>query len=383
MTYNESRMPAWQRALSDRVAVDLVLAWGVALTVFLLVAVDAPSAFRLAIAGPALLVLPGYVVVATLYPRRGPDATEGRGSLLGGPDRITVRERFALAFGLSLALLPLLGIAISVSPWGFSESAVARAFTAFVVLGGLLAAIVRRRLPADERFRLSLDRWIGETRAALAGGTATDRALNWLVIGSIVVALLAAGGVLAFPQSGQSFTNFAVLGQGDDGELVAAGYPDELDANESATLVTAVENHEGDAVEYTVVVTMERVAGGNASGTADARNASGAAGDSDGGPSAGGGNASGTVGGNGTTGDGNAIVATAANVTESVELQRYDATVAAGQRWTHRHAVEPALSGSRLRVHYYLYRGDAPAAPDASSAYRHLYFWLTANDGAS
>lgn len=340
-------MPAWQRALSDRVAADIVLTWIVAAATYLVVAVDAPAAIRIAVAGPALFVLPGYVLVATLFPHRGPAAASGHLSSPSGLDRVTTRERFALAFGLSLAILPVLGILIAVSPWGFSESTIALTFLAFVGLGGLLAAVVRRRLPPEDRFHVPLDRWAAEARAAFWGGSPVDRVLNLLLIASVLVALLAVGGAFAIPQDGQTFTDFAVLTENDDGDLVAGGYPDDLPPGESASLVTAVENHEDEPTEYTVVVTMERVEG---------------AGDGDASEGASGGGRDATV-------------------TERVELQRYTDAVDPGERWTHRHELEPAISGSSVRVHYYLYRGEAPSDPDATSAYRHLYFWLSADDG--
>lgn len=338
-------MPAWQRALSDRVAVDIVLAWFLAAASYAVVAIDATPALRVLLGGTALLVLPGYVVVALLFPHRGTVAAPGRLSTFRGPDGVSARERLALAFGLSLAMLPVLGILVSILPWGFSESTVAGAFAAFVGVGGLLAAVVRRRLPPAKRFRLPIDRWTRDLRGALGRGSTTERAVNVLVIASVVVALLAAGGALAVPQGGESFTDFGVLSENDDGDLVAGGYPDDLAANGSASLVTSVENHEGESTTYTVVVTMERM---------DA---------SPGGSNASGGAAPETNASNGST----------------VELHRFEATVEPDQRWTRRHEVEPALSGERVRVNYYLYRGEAPATPDASSAYRHL--WLSVSNG--
>lgn len=343
MTYGESRMPAWQRALSDRVAVDIVLAWVLAGATYLAVAIGAPTPIRVVVAGVALFSLPGYVLVAILFPHRGPVAAPGRLSSLRGLDSVTARERFALSFGLSLAMLPVLGIAIALSPWGYSAGTVAAAFAIFVALGGLIAAVVRRRLPPEDRFRIPLARWAGEFRGALWTGSATERALNAVVLASIVVGLLAVGGAVAVPQGGETFTDFAVLGEDEVGDLVAGNFPEELAPDESASLVTAVENHEGETTDYTVVVTAEQRGG-------DAAN-------------------------------------------RTVELQRYEATVDPGERWTHRHELQPGPavsepadaggSGSDVRVDYYLYRGDAPDDPGAESAYRHLFLWLSVTDGAA
>lgn len=331
-------MPAWQRALSDRVAADVVLAWLLAAVTYLVVAIDAPPAIRIAIGGSALFVLPGYVFVAVLFPHRGPVAAPGRLSSLRGLDRVTARERMALSFGLSLAFLPALGIGIALSPWGFSETAIVGGLVAFVAVGGLIAALVRRRLPPQDRFRVPLATWASELRAALLDGSPGERTVNALVIASVVLALLTVGGALAMPQDGETFTNFAVLTETDDGQLIAGDYPAELDSNESASLVTAVENHEGETTDYTVVVTIERE--GSALGDAE----------------------------------------TATN--QTVELDRYSASVEPGERWAHRHTLQPTISGSQLRVHYYLYRGEAPGTADATSAYRHLYFWLSTDGDA-
>jgi len=334
MTYSESRMPAWQRALSDRVAVDIVLAWVLAGAAYIAVAVGAPTPIRVVVGGVALFRLPVYVLAAILFPHRGPVAAPGRLSSLRGLDSVTARERFALSFGLSLAMLPVLGIAVALSPWGFSDSSVAATFAVFVAVGGLLAAVVRRRLPPEDRFRIPVARWAGELRGALFTGSLSERAINAFVLASIVVGLLAVGGALAMPQDGQTFSDFAVLTEDENGELVAGGYPDDLAPDESATLVTAVENHEDETTDYTVVVTAEPRNGGE-------------------------------------------------NAGQSVELERYQATVDPGERWTHRHEIQPEVESSEVRVDYYLYRGDAPAQPDAESAYRHLFLWFSVTDGAA
>ncbi|MEZ0320052.1 MAG: DUF1616 domain-containing protein [Pyrobaculum sp.] len=50
-----------------------------------------------------VLFLPGYAVVEALYPRG---------------DELTPLERLALSIGLSLAVVPLIGLVLNYSPWG-------------------------------------------------------------------------------------------------------------------------------------------------------------------------------------------------------------------------------------------------------------------------
>ena len=58
---------------------------------------------RVALGLMLVLFSPGYVLVSALYPRR---------------EQLTGVERVALGLGLSLALVPLLGLALNFSPWG-------------------------------------------------------------------------------------------------------------------------------------------------------------------------------------------------------------------------------------------------------------------------
>lgn len=330
--------PATGRGRTRRwwVAPDVLVGWAVAATVAALVTLEVASPLRTALAAPTAFFLPGYLLVAALYPARAATAAEGGrpagpGAVvdghLGGVD---LRERAALSFGCSLALLPLLGVGIGLSPWSFSTGVAVRAFLGLVLALGLVATLRRRRVAPADRLRVPVGAWAGEARAALRDGPGRSRVLNAALLGAILLALGTVGYALAVPPAGQQFTDFAVLTE-SDGELVAGQYPDELAPGESATLVAAVENRREDPTAYTVVVTAApRVDG--------------------------------TLG-------------------EETELRRFEETVAPGERWTREHEVSPTASGERVRFSYYLYRGDAPAEPDAAGALHDLHVWTDVADG--
>lgn len=324
MSLEGLQVSRWQRTLSNWIAPDLVVAWGVAGLVYLGTVLEVPPGVRVALVVPGLFLVPGYVLVAALFPRRA-DRTDSAGPL--ALDRVGERERLALSFGLSVALLALLGVAVGASPWSFSRPAAVNVFVAFVAVGGLIAALRRRRVAPADRYRVPLGRWSGELRAGVGTGSAIDRTLNLAVLVVGLLALATVGYALAVPPAGQGFTNFAVLTQDGD-ELVAGEYPESLAPGETASLVTAVHNQEGSSTRYTVVVSVER-------------------------PPA------------------------AEETAAEVELQRFQETVASGERWTRRHEVTPDLTGETLRLNYYLYRGTAPEDPDASTASHHLYLWTS------
>jgi len=132
---------------------------------------------------------------------------------------------------------------------------------------------------------------------------------------------------MASPTQSPEYTTAVLLTEDDEGELVADGYPDRLRAGETADLVLRVENHESQAVDYEVVVQLQRV---SADGT----------------------------------------------VTELSVRDRFEQTLDPGSAWERDHTVTSDMSGERVRLAYLVYVGDAPAEPTLDNSYRNLSLWV-------
>ena len=85
-----------------------------------------------------VLFIPGYVTVEALFPK---------GRELDGI------ERFALSIGLSLALVPLVGLLLNFTPWGIRLTPIVISLTILTV-GLALAALGRRFAISAERLRI-------------------------------------------------------------------------------------------------------------------------------------------------------------------------------------------------------------------------------------
>jgi len=59
----------------------------------------------------------------------------------------------------------------------------------------------------------------------------------------MLVAVASVGYAVAVPKEGESFTEFYLLTEGEDGELVADGYPTEFVRGEGQPLVVGVGNN--------------------------------------------------------------------------------------------------------------------------------------------
>jgi len=98
---------------------------------------------RIILGLPLVLFLPGYALIATLFIRK---------------DDLDGIERIALSFGLSIAITPLLGLALNYTPFGIRLSPVLIVLSIFTISLALGAYVRRSRITEEKRF--VVDFWI-------------------------------------------------------------------------------------------------------------------------------------------------------------------------------------------------------------------------------
>lgn len=341
MRYETSNTPFWAKLLlsARRVPVDLTLAAGYLILADLILTAFPPSstALRAAISAPLLTFLPGYALVSALYPARAGRDAEFRSVATNGGSingRVDLVERVALAFGISLAVVPLIVFAITLAGFEITALSVLGGLTLFAAVGIAVAAVRRFRLSPDRRFNLPLRRWSGALHQGVFGNDSTGAAVvNVALALSVLVAFAALGGAIVTPADGQSSSSMTLLTENESGDLVTEGYPSEFTAGEERDMTVRVTNDEGERTTYTVVVVVQRV-------------------DVD---------------------DGEATVL------EQQEVTRFQNTVEPGERWTERHAVAPEMLGDDLRLQYQLYRGT-PEDTSSANAYRTTHVWISVSE---
>jgi uncharacterized membrane protein len=337
--------PWWQRYLpgvvSRRLPADAgvpgdLVAVGGFLLLAVLVQFLAPSGavFLRALVGlPLLFFVPGYAVVAALFPGRRRSAGRGREALAR---RLTTRrdrgidsaERLALAFGTSVALLAPLGLVISVAGLPYTTGTVVATMSAFTAVVLVLAVVSRNRLPQTERYQIGGGGATG-VRDGLFGEGGVDAVLNVALALVVMLSVVGVGYAVIVPNGGDSFTTATLVTADGQGGYVAADYPDTI-GEDGAPLTVQLENSEGTTTSYTVVAELQRVE---------------------------------------QSGD-------ALTVLQETELTRMQATLSPGETWRQQHTVEPALGGENLRLIYHVYKGDAPENPSTETAYRYVTTWV-------
>lgn len=314
---------------------DLVGVGVVALVVTATIAVGGRMAVPLRVAAGAVLVLfaPGYALVAFLLPRRTTGATSG------GERAVATGERLLLSVGLSAIVVSLVGLALNYTTWGINQYNLPVAVGVTTLLLTLLA--VGRRLSVEPARRFPSYSFGTPRRLArrVGGDGSRDVVVSALLVVGLVVAVAGVGLGVATTENGERYTEFYLLSENDSGELVADGYPSELTRGEPTVLHVGIGNNEGEPVEYTVVVQLQRI-------------------ERDGGR---------------------------ATVAERTGVGGFQVALGPGETVERRHAVEPTVDGESFRLTYLLYTETPPSNPSRATAYRSVHLWVdvTSPGGAS
>jgi uncharacterized membrane protein len=183
---------------------------------------------------PFVLFFPGYTLIAALFPAR---------------DDLDGIERVALSFGLSIAVVPLLGLILNCTPWGIKLYPMLLSISVFTIVLSVVTIYRRNKLSFEERFAVSLSvktiKWGRLSRL--------DQILSVALVGVIIFAVGSLYYASTAPEVGEKFTEFYILGPGGKAE----GYPRVMETGEEKEVILGTVNHEYRQVSYTVEVRME------------------------------------------------------------------------------------------------------------------------------
>ena len=189
---------------------------------------------RIAIAILFLLFFPGYALIAALFPRK---------------DSLDAIERVTLSFGLSIAIVPLIGLILDHTPWGIRVYPVVAAVASFIILASAVALYRRRSLPKEHRFEprlhIKLPQWDHWSKM----NKALSVMLAFLILATIGVVAYA----VAAPRVGERFTEFYVLGP----KGTAEDYPTKLMVGQQGEVILGVVNHEHRDTSYHIEVRID------------------------------------------------------------------------------------------------------------------------------
>ena len=193
---------------------------------------------RIILGLPIVLFFPGYTLLAALFPRK---------------ESLSYIERVALSFGVSIAVVPLIGLVLNYTPWGIRLYPIIISLFIFILAMSFIGWYRGRKLAEVESISLHLNIKVPSLSHLWSEQSLRDKIIT------VVLAVLVIGavGTLIYvgtrPRYSEKFTEFYILN--DQGK--AENYPSKIYLGDSAKVIIGIVNHEGATTAYRVAITLD------------------------------------------------------------------------------------------------------------------------------
>jgi uncharacterized membrane protein len=220
---------------------DLLIVAGLVLLtdILVLLPVFSGSFLRTYLGILMVLLLPGYALTGALFPAK--NDLEGI-------------ERAAVSLGLSIAVVPTMGLALNYTVWGIREIPILTTISAFTLLMCAIAYHRRNLLPETEAFEIPFKATFLDLKTEILKKpeSATDRVLAVFLVFSVLASVGSLAYIIGNPKEGEHFTEFYILGS----NKTADNYQTEFVQGEKGTVFVGIVNHEHRFVNYTMDVKL-------------------------------------------------------------------------------------------------------------------------------
>jgi len=213
----------------------LVVVWLAASIVSIYIPFLNATPLRFILVLPVILFIPGYCLVAAFFPKESD---------------IELIERIALSFGLSIAVVPLIGFGLNFTQWGIRLDPIVISLTLFTFVMVLIAFYRRACLPLNEQFRIPFSEIGRSIRKGIfpGGKSRVDQILTVTLSLVVVITIITTIYVFTVPKEGEHYTDFFVLGE----NRTAANYPDLVNTSQNYPIYIGIGNHEYRDTNYTL-----------------------------------------------------------------------------------------------------------------------------------
>ena len=229
----------WIATYADLIVVSIIT--GIATLVIFVPYLNA-SILRLVFGYAIIWFVPGYTLLAALFPRK---------------DDITNLERLVFSITLSILVVALVGLFLNYTQWGVVLEQVVASLVGFIGVCVAAAYVRRMQLSPRDRFYVRLNRQAAaESFGAGSFTSGRDAHLNKRLTIALVAVMIASMLVLTYvivaPKEGAEYTEFYIL----NSEGTAEKYPSQLRLNVPSSVIVGIANHEQQDVQYDLRVQL-------------------------------------------------------------------------------------------------------------------------------
>ncbi len=221
---------------------DLLIVAGLVLFIDILVLVPAlnGSFLRTYLGILLVLFLPGYALTGAIFPAK---------------KDIEGIERALISLGLSIAIVPIMGLVLNYTIWGIQEITLLTSLSIFILLMCAIAYHRRSLLPEEEAFEVPFKAFFlrMKTEILKKPESKIDRVFAVILVLSTLASVVGLAHIVGNPKEREHFTEFYILGA----NKTADGYPTDLVLGKNGMVIVGIVNHEYRPVDYTMELRLE------------------------------------------------------------------------------------------------------------------------------
>lgn len=198
---------------------------------------------RIIFALPLLLFLPGYMLIAAMFPRNG---------------ELSGLERFTMSIGFSIAITVFDGFGLNYTHWGFRPYSITLSLSIIICIFLIITFIQRWRYKSQS-YGFSIKDLRAFYKILLKKENEIvpehDPAIEKMLIKTMIIAIIVVTAMLIYAKmtyEPEKFTTLYILGA--DGK--AENYPNELSVGVPSKILVGIENHEYTPINYTLRVML-------------------------------------------------------------------------------------------------------------------------------
>ena len=212
-----------------KIPIDITICLALSTILLPIALLQIQNPIRIILGLPYILFIPGYTLIYTLFPTT---------------EQIDTIERIALSLGLSLSIVPLIGLGLNYTPYGITLTSTITATYIFITITSITSYIRWKQTPERKRIHQKIEIKIPQYQNKI------DKILTIILTISIIIASITLIYVITTPKTGEKFTEFYLLGS--QGKL--ADYPINLLVGEQEKVTIGIANHEQKTINYTVEI---------------------------------------------------------------------------------------------------------------------------------
>jgi uncharacterized membrane protein len=217
----------------------LTIAFTVLAVAFIWLPVLKETAIEAVLGFIMVLFLPGYAVIAALFPRKS---------------TMDLIERSAMSFGVSIAVSSLFALLLNYTPMGIRLEPVILFLVALTLICVPVANMRRHALPPDDRFSVDfrgIFRELADEFVPASNGR-KYKPVTFAIMACALLAICLLAAIVVMPHRGEKYTELYILGP--DGKM--DNYPMLFVEGGAKPVIVGIGNHEQRSVGYFLEVQL-------------------------------------------------------------------------------------------------------------------------------